>query len=185
MVQRVDLKTGKVETPMAPDACPGARLNGPNDLVFDKTGGFWFTDHGCGDEDGRKWGAVYYAKPDGSQITRVREHQISPNGIGLSPDETVVYWADTNLGRLWALDLSGPGQPAPVPGFQPARVICNLPGYQLLDSLAVEAGGKCVRGYFIINGGITASARTTEHFAFSTSSPPTSASVATTCARPG
>ena len=34
-------------------------------------------------------------------------------------------------------------------------MVCNLPGYQLLDSLAVEAGGKvCVAT--IINGGITA-----------------------------
>jgi gluconolactonase len=33
-------------------------------------------------------------------------------------------------------------------------VVANLPGYQLLDSLAVEAGGKvCVAT--IVNGGIT------------------------------
>ena len=35
-------------------------------------------------------------------ITRQREHMIAPNGIGLSPDEKVVYAADTQLGRLWA-----------------------------------------------------------------------------------
>jgi gluconolactonase len=166
-IQRVDIASGKVETVYGPDACPGGRLNGPNDLVFDKQGGIWFTDHGCGDEDGRKWGAIYYAKPDGSSITRVREHQIAPNGIGLSPDETVVYWVDTNLGRLWALDLEGPGQPGPQAGFQPARVVCNLPGYQLLDSLAVEAGGK-VCAATIINGGITAfdPDGSTEHYPF-------------------
>jgi gluconolactonase len=166
-IQRVDIKSGKVETVYGPDSCPGGRLNGPNDLVFDREGGIWFTDHGCGDEDGRKWGGVYYAKPDGSHISRQREHMISPNGIGLSPDEKVVYAADTNLGRLWAFDVEAPGSLGAQVGFGPGRVVCNLPGFQLLDSLAVEAGGKvCVAT--IINGGVTAfdPDGSTEHFAF-------------------
>jgi gluconolactonase len=165
MIQRYDLKTGKLETVY--DSCDGRRLIGPNDLVFDKQGGVWFTDHGCSTPEGRKFGALYYAKTDGSLISRQRDHLISPNGVGLSPDETVVYAADTNLGRLWAFDIESPGKLAPPAGFAPGRVICNLPGYQLLDSLAVEAGGKvCVAT--IINGGITAfdPGGSTEHFAF-------------------
>ena len=164
-IQRVDIATGKVETLY--DSCDGKRLVGPNDLVFDRSGGFWFTDHGCSTPEGRKFGALYYARTDGSSITRLRDHFVSPNGVGLSPDEDVVYMADTNLGRLWAFDVSAPGQLAEPPPFQPGRVVCNLPGYQLLDSLAVEAGGKvCVAT--IINGGITAfhPDGTTEHFPF-------------------
>ncbi|HYD46680.1 MAG TPA: SMP-30/gluconolactonase/LRE family protein, partial [Phenylobacterium sp.] len=95
------------------------------------------------------------------------DHFVSPNGVGLSPDETVVYMADTMLGRLWAFDIAEPGKLTPQEGFGPGRVICNLPGYQLLDSLAVEASGKvCVAT--IINGGITAfdPDGSTEHFAF-------------------
>ncbi len=43
----------------------------------------------------------------------------------------------------------------PPPLGPPGRVVANLPGYQLLDSLAVEAGGRvCVAT--IVNGGITA-----------------------------
>jgi gluconolactonase len=152
MVQRVDIKTGAVTTLYA--ECDGRRLIGPNDIVFDKTGGFWFTDHGCGTPEGRKFGALYYAMPDGSKITRQRDHIISPNGVGLSPDERVVYVADTQLGRLWAFDVAEPGVLSPGPGFAPGRVICNLPGYQFLDSLAVEANGKvCVAT--LVNGGIT------------------------------
>jgi len=164
-IQRFDLKSGKLETVY--DACEGRRLIGPNDIVFDKAGGLWFTDHGCSTPEGRKFGAVYYAKPDGSLITRQRDHIISPNGIGLSPDEKTVYVADTQLGRLWGFDVAEPGVLGPPAGFAPGRVVCNLPGYQLLDSLAVEAGGKvCVAT--IINGGITAfdPDGTTEHFAF-------------------
>lgn len=164
-IQRIDPVTRKVETVY--ESCDGKKFNGPNDLVFDKQGGFWFTDHGCSTPEGRKHGALYYAKTDGSKVTRAREHMISPNGVGLSPDETVVYMADTNLGRLWAFDVAEPGVLADGPPFQPGRVVCNLPGYQLLDSLAVEAGGKvCVAT--IINGGITAfdPDGSTEHYPF-------------------
>lgn len=165
MIQRFDLKTGKLTTVY--DSCDGKRLIGPNDLVFDKAGGMWFTDHGCSTPEGKKYGAVYYARPDGSLISQQRGHLISPNGIGLSPDEKTVYVADTNLGRLWSFDVAETGKLSPGPGFAPGNVVCNLPGYQLLDSLAVEAGGKvCVAT--IINGGITAfdPDGSTEHYAF-------------------
>ncbi len=164
-IQKVDIRSGKVETVY--ESCDGKRLIGPNDIVFDKAGGMWFTDHGCSTPEGRKFGGVYYATTDGKMISRQRDGLISPNGIGLSPDEKTVYVADTNLGRLWGFDTSGVGQLAEGPPFQPGRVVCNLPGYQLLDSLAVEAGGKvCVAT--IINGGITAFDEdgTTEHYPF-------------------
>jgi gluconolactonase len=164
-IQRVDIASGKCETIY--DSCDGRRFAGPNDLVFDKTGGFWFTDHGATLPEYRKHGALYYAKPDGSQVVRHRDHLISPNGVGLSPDGMVVYMADTHLGRLYAFDLDSPGKLAAQAGFAPGRVIHNLPGFQLLDSLAVEAGGKvCVAT--IINGGVTAfdPDGSTEHYAF-------------------
>jgi len=165
MIQRFDLASGKLTTVY--DSCNGKRLIAPNDIVFDKAGGMWFTDYGCSTHEGRKFGAVYYAKPDGSHISQQRRGLISPNGIGLSPGETVVYVADTYLGRLWAFDVAEPGQIGPGPGRAPGRVVCNLQDYQLLDSLAVEAGGKvCVAT--IMNGGITAfdPGGTTEHFPF-------------------
>ncbi|HEX4180869.1 MAG TPA: SMP-30/gluconolactonase/LRE family protein [Caulobacteraceae bacterium] len=163
LIQKVDIKTGAVATLYT--ECDGRRLIGPNDLVFDRNGGFWFTDHGCGTPDGRKYGALYYAKADGSKITRARGHLVAPNGVGLSPDEQVVYVADTQLGRLWAFDVTAPGELAPAVGFAPGRVICNLQGLQMLDSLAVEAGGKiCVAT--LLNGGVTAfdPDGSTEHF---------------------
>jgi gluconolactonase len=168
-IQRVDLKSGAVTTLYT--ECEGRRFEGPNDLVFDKEGGMWFTDHGSSTPTGRNYGGLYYALPDGSRVVRHREGLISPNGVGLSPDEKTVYVADTHLGRLWAFDVAEPGKLAPAPPLQPGRVVCNLQGYQLLDSLAVEAGGKvCVAT--IINGGITAfdpspeAAGAVEHFPF-------------------
>lgn len=152
-IQRYDLATGELTTLY--NQCDGRPFVGPNDLVFDKQGGFWFSDHGCGTPEGRKFGALYYAKIDGSHVSRQRDHLISPNGVGLSPDEKTVYLADTQLGRLWAFDVEAPGVLGPPVGFAAGRAVHNLQGVQFLDSLAVEAGGKvCVAT--ILNGGITA-----------------------------
>ncbi|MCA8905704.1 MAG: SMP-30/gluconolactonase/LRE family protein [Hyphomonas sp.] len=152
-IQRVDLETGAVTTLY--DSCDGQPLAGPNDIVFDKTGNFWFSDHGKSDARGRVHGALYYAQADGSQITRVRPELLSPNGVGLSPEEDVLYFADTVTGRLWAIDLDAPGVAAPPP--QPwlaGRVIATLPGFQLLDSLKVEQDGRVCVGT-LVNGGVT------------------------------
>lgn len=153
-IQRFDFATGRLETVY--ESCDGRRLIGPNDLVFDSEGGLWFTDHGCTTAEGRRFGGLFHASADGSEIRRERDGLLAPNGVGLSPDGRVVYVADTWLQRLWAFDVEAPGRLAPPsPIGPPGRVVANLPGYQLLDSLAVEDGGRvCVAT--IVNGGITA-----------------------------
>lgn len=153
-IQRVDLATGTVTTLY--DACDGRPLNSPNDLVFDSQGGMWFTCLGYSDGENRRYGALYYALPDGSRIIRARSELISPNGVGLSPDEHTVYMADTMVGRLYAFDLNAPGEMVPQDpaSTAPGRVVCTLPGYQWLDSLAVQANGKICVGT-LWNGGIT------------------------------
>lgn len=153
-IQRVDLASGAVTTLY--DGCDGRPLRGPNDLVFDDAGGFWFTDLGKSNDEWMHHGHVLYAKADGSGITRVREGMVTPNGCGLSPDGKTLYVAETVTGRLWALDLAGPGTLAQTPDlWGGARVLGPLPGYQLFDSLAVEADGRvCVAT--LVNGGITA-----------------------------
>lgn len=151
-IQRVDLSTGRVETLYT--EVDGRRLKGPNDIVFDREGGFWFTDHGKEHERTRDHGGVYYAHPDGSQISEAAFPVPSANGIGLSPDEKTLYVADTLSGRLIAFDLEAPGVIAPSEIPLPGRIVASLPGYQFLDSLAVEISGRiCVAT--LLNGGIT------------------------------
>lgn len=148
-IQRVDPATGAF-TDLYTE-CDGHGLRGPNDLVFDSTGGFWFTDHGKRRRRDEDRGGLYYAAADGSSIREVQYPIDAPNGVGLSPDGSVVYWAETHNGRLQALDLAGPGEKAD--GAAP-RLIAGLPGMQLFDSLAVQADGAvCVAT--IINGGIS------------------------------
>lgn len=151
-VQRVDLATGAVERLY--DSCDGLPLNAPNDIVFDGHGGFWFTCFGFTDGENRRLGGIYYAKADGSQITRWRHEQISPNGIGLSPDGTVLYWVDSMMQRCWEVKLTASGVPEPGEGHMAGRVVVNLPGMQWFDSLAMTASGK-VCGATLFNGGIT------------------------------
>jgi gluconolactonase len=153
-IQRVDLSSGKVETVY--DACDGRPLRGPNDLVFDRTGGFWFTDLGKSDGDVMQMGHLLYARPDGSKISRAREGMITPNGVGLSPDEKTVWVAETHTSRVWGFEIAAPGELAvSADMWAPGRVLGPLPGYQLLDSLAVDSAGK-VCAATIVNGGITA-----------------------------
>ncbi|HEX4710586.1 SMP-30/gluconolactonase/LRE family protein [Phenylobacterium sp.] len=152
-IQRVDLETGAVTTVY--DACDGRPLRGPNDIVFDRSGGFWFTDLGKSDGDRMHMGHLLYARPDGSLIRRAREGMVTPNGVGLSPDEKTIYVAETHTSRVWAFSITGEGEIAAPPNlFAPGKVLGPLPGYQMLDSLAVEAGGK-VCCATLVNGGIT------------------------------
>ena len=151
-IQRVDPDTGAFETVY--DSCDGQPLRGPNDIVFDNQGGFYFTDLGKSNAEYVHHGAFYYAKADGSEIKRVHAPMITPNGIGLSPDGKTVHVAETRTGRVWSYDLIGPGHIAPLPFDMPGRLLATLPDYQLLDSLAVQADGKiCVAT--LMRGGIS------------------------------
>ena len=148
-IERVNLKTGAVETLY--EACNGERLKGPNDLVFDRTGGFWFTDHGKTSPRTRDRTGVFYAAADGSRIEEVIFPMEAPNGIGLSPDEKTLYVAETPTGRLWAYAIASPGA---LDVDVPRRMLAQRPDFHMFDSLAVDASGNvCVAT--LITGGIT------------------------------
>ncbi|MGK9235213.1 SMP-30/gluconolactonase/LRE family protein [Inquilinus limosus] len=153
-IERLDLATGEVRTLY--DRCGDHPLRGPNDIVFDRSGGFYFTDFGKHRERDRDYGGLYYALADGSRIVEVAYPMETPNGVGLSPDDSVVYVSETETGRLWAFDLEEPGRAKrhPFPSPHGGRLVCGLPGYQRFDSLAVDARGSiCVAT--LITGCIT------------------------------
>ena len=164
-IDRVDLATGAVTTVYR--TCGDVGLNSPNDLVFDRNGGFWFTDIGRKLATGHDPGRVYYARPDGSAIRLIRDGMLSPNGIGLSPAGDRLYIAETTTSRVWVHEVTAPGRIAAAPSmWLPGEVLGPLPGYQLLDSLAVDADGN-ICAATLINGGITVFASdgtTTRHF---------------------
>lgn len=153
-IQRVDIATGAVETLYT--HAGDVSLRGPNDIVFDAHGGFWFTDHGKTGPRSRDVVGVFYARADGSHIEEVIFPLENPNGIGLSPDGKTLYVAETYTSKLWAFDLDGPGRVRGTPGLTGGggRFLYSPAGYTYFDSLGVEAGGNiCVAT--VGQGGIT------------------------------
>lgn len=136
-IDRVNLATGRVERVI--DRADGAMLSAPNDLVFDRQGGIWFTDLGARMGRFKYYGGLYYAAPGLTAAAEVSFGGTGNNGVGLSPNEDVVYSAETWTGRLIAWDLVGPGQVAK--GGRAGRLVGTAPGRALLDSLAVQANG--------------------------------------------
>lgn len=81
----------------------GKRFNSPNDVVVKSDGTIWFTDPSYGilsDYEGKRSTPemdgchVYRVAPDGG-ITRVANDYVKPNGLAFSPDESLLYIADT------------------------------------------------------------------------------------------
>ena len=82
----------------------GQRLNSPNDVVVHSDGGIWFTDPSYGilsDYEGlsaeSEIGAcnVYRIDPASGAVERVADDFVKPNGLAFSPDESMLYIADT------------------------------------------------------------------------------------------
>jgi gluconolactonase len=153
-IQRVNIDTGRVEVLYT--HCDGIALHGPNDIVFDGFGGFWFTDFGKTFEDRILRGAVYYARTDGKSIRRAAHPVLTPNGVGLSPDGKTLYVSETETSRLWCYPVTEPGvlghEPWPSPNQ--GRLVHGLPGFQRFDSLAVEEGGN-IAVATLVRGGIS------------------------------
>jgi gluconolactonase len=154
-IQRLDLTTGELSTLYTTSvAADGTTvpLRAPNDLVLDGHGGLWFTDHGTrGQRESDRTG-IHYARLDGSSCREVIFPTESPNGIGLSPTGDRLYWAETHTGRVFARPVTAPGVLAD--GAAARDCLAGVPGYQLFDSLAVDADGNvCVAT--LLRGGIT------------------------------
>ena len=141
-IQRVNLQSGSVEELYTSAGI--VPLKGPNDLVFDAYGGFWFTDNGKGTARERSITGVFYAAADGSSCREVIFPLDGPNGIGLSPDGRTLYVSETPPARLWAFDIVAPGEVALEPGLRgmAGRLLYATAGLAAYDSLAVEACGN-------------------------------------------
>ena len=148
-IERIDLETGAVEVVYAD--VDGVPLKGPNDLMFDSTGGFWFTDHGKMRARTRDRGGLYYGKADGSSVREIAFPLDGPNGVGLSPQQDRVYVAETHQGSILYWELDGPGELA---GSPHGRFLARPAGRKLFDSLAIDAEGN-VSVATIQTGGIS------------------------------
>ena len=86
------------------EAWKGKRLNSPNDAVVKSDDSIWFTDPAYG-IDGDNEGEpapqeidgcyVYRVDPASRAVERVIDGMVRPNGLAFSPDEKILYVADT------------------------------------------------------------------------------------------
>lgn len=163
-VQTLDARVGVIQ-PQGNVRTLAAKVDGglgfgrPNDLVVDKKGNVYFTDSGAN--------ANANPKPDLSKIAKPAVYRISPefaierlanditrpNGIQLSPDEKVLYVANTAGEHVLAYDIAANGK------LGAKREFAKLEGFRQTengptsgaDGLAVDAEGRL---YVASNAGI-------------------------------
>lgn len=84
----------------------GKRFNSPNDVVVKSDGSVWFTDPSYGIDSDYEGDAaqteigsnnVYRVDDRGGSVTIVASDFAQPNGLAFSPDESLLYVADTGL----------------------------------------------------------------------------------------
>lgn len=101
------------------DRFEGKRFNSPNDLVVSRDDCIWFTDPSYGilsDYEGLRSDPeldgchVYRVEPSG-KIRKVADDFVKPNGLAFSPDESLLYIADTGASHQ-------PGGPAHIRRFK-------------------------------------------------------------------
>jgi len=95
------------------DKHKGRKLNSPNDVVVKSDGSIWFTDPNYGimsDYEGYKADMeqdgcyVYRVDPASGKVEVVADDFVKPNGLAFSPDEKILYIADSGLSH----DPKGP-----------------------------------------------------------------------------
>lgn len=86
------------------DQHQGKRLNSPNDVVVKSDGSIWFTDptygimsdyEGFKSEPEQATRNVYRVDPATGAVTAVVTDFLQPNGLAFSPDERILYVADS------------------------------------------------------------------------------------------
>jgi gluconolactonase len=133
------------------DSFGGRRLNSPNDVVIARDGAIWFTDPPYGILPGTVEGHeaeqeyagcyVFRYEPATNTLTDVIKDLIHPNGLAFSPDESVLYVADT----------AGPGHGVPlrIAAYDVSGGVCTATGTFIefdddhpADGLRVDVEGR-------------------------------------------
>jgi gluconolactonase len=153
------------------DRYDGRRLNSPNDIVMHSSGAAFFTDPPYGLEGQDASGAkeqphngVYRLDVDGT-VTLLVTELTRPNGIALSPDERMLYVANSDRAQdpVWmaypvldglqlgdgavffnAREIDGPGSPDGMAVDQSGNVYATGPGGILIISPGGEHLGTIV-----------------------------------------
>lgn len=104
--------------PAASQRFEGKKLNSPNDLDIDKAGNIYFTDPRYGKRKSMEMEieGVYFQSLESNgasemkPLVRLDAELVRPNGIVLSPDESILYVSDMPENYIYAYDVESPGK---------------------------------------------------------------------------
>jgi gluconolactonase len=115
------------------DKFEGKAYNSPNDVIVRSDGTIYFTDPPYGgNEPELGFNGVFKIAPDGT-VTLIARDFLKPNGLALSPDEKVLYIADTEGAHIRAFDVAEDGN------ISNGRVLAECPGP---DGIKVDTQGN-------------------------------------------
>lgn len=121
-------------------------FRGLNDVVVDKSGGIYFTEPN-GSSVIRPIGRIYYMPPSRTgELQLVGDSFAFPNGLVLSPDETVLYIGEYAMNRITAVPIGSPGivNPARVPW-----VFATMSGGIGPDGMLVDSKGNVYTAHYM------------------------------------
>jgi gluconolactonase len=125
----------------------GKRLLRPNDVIVKSDGTIYFTDPG-GTAAPEQWdvtlSGVYRVSGDLGSMSLVVDDMVRPNGLALSPDESILYIADSRRRHVRAYDLLPNGMAA----METSRVFVDLNGAEpgVPDGIKVDTAGNLYSG---------------------------------------
>ncbi len=116
----------------------GAAFNAPNDIAVHSNGTMYFTDPRFvmpGPPE-LAFNGLFRRQPDGTLTAEFTGDPLTtgPNGVDLSPDETLLYMTDTSSGTLLAWDVAGDGS------LSNQRTIAS--GITIPDGMCVDSHGN-------------------------------------------
>src|SRR5438445_7617066 len=125
----------------------GKRLLRPNDVVVKSDGSIYFTDPG-GNAAPDQWdvtlSGVYRVSADLGTMSLVIDDMVRPNGIAFSPDESILYVADSRRRHIRAYEVLPNGTTAK----DSSRVFVDLGGAEsgVPDGMKVDTQGNVYSG---------------------------------------
>jgi gluconolactonase len=125
----------------------GKRLLRPNDVIVKSDGSIYFTDPG-GNAAPEEWdvtiSGVYRVSPDLGSMSLIVDDMVRPNGLAFSPDEGILYVADTRRRHVRAYQMQANGTIAK----ETSRVFVDLGGAEpgVPDGIKVDAEGNVYSG---------------------------------------
>jgi gluconolactonase len=125
----------------------GKRLLRPNDVIVKSDGSIYFTDPG-GNAAPEQWdvtiSGVYRVSADLGSMSLIIDDMVRPNGLAFSPDESVLYVADSRRRHVRAYDMLPNGTIAK----ETSRVFADLGGAEagVPDGIKVDTAGNLYSG---------------------------------------